>query len=309
MTLVTSLARSILPTHAYRYAQRTKAALKSNWIEALPNSWLGDRVYHWFRFRRFHGRSPSRRSTMLNDYFYRVKARSVLSEPLRVRITDKEFVKDYISEKCGGDFSVPTLAVLRTPEQAIRFAYPERCVIKPTQLSGPIILRRSGEAIDLDAITSWFSLSHYFQGPREKNYRPLEPKVIVEPFIFDSADAADDFKVFCWRGQPCFVQVDLARFGAHERAYYDMDWRLLPVTRDYPRPEAGVPRPRALPVIIELARKLSEDFDFIRVDFYTRDERIAIGELTNCPESAEFRFDGNGEEVVSRLLFGPDFRR
>jgi hypothetical protein len=41
-------------------------------------------------------------------------------------------------------------------------------VIKPTHLSGTVILRRDGEALDFDEIESWFD-KNYYRSSREAN--------------------------------------------------------------------------------------------------------------------------------------------
>ena len=45
----------------------------------------------------------------------------------------------------------------------------------------------------------------------------------------------------------------------------------------------SIPRPEGLEEMLNVARKLSEDFDFVRVDLYEVDGRIWFGELTFTP--------------------------
>jgi hypothetical protein len=131
--------------------------------------------------------------------------------------------------------------------------------------------------------------------------------VIVEPLIFGQF-APEDFKVFCWRGVPRLIQVDISRFGKHVRAYFDPEWKRLPFTMNHPAAEASVARPPALDVMLELAAKLSTPFTFIRVDFYARGSQVMVGELTNCPEAGRCVFEPiSAELTASRLLFGEDF--
>lgn len=41
-----------------------------------------------------------------------------------------------------------------------------------------------------------------------------------------------------------------------------------------------------LPLMLSLAARLAEPFDFIRVDLYGRKSEVRVGELTNCPGRA-----------------------
>jgi hypothetical protein len=244
---------------------------------------------------------------MLSDYLFRMKTGPEIDEELRVRISDKEHVKEFVRERLGDQFNVPTTAVLRSYEEAKRFDYPNRCVIKPTHASMQIILRKKGEPIDFDKIDFWFDYNFYYQGSRERNYKSLVPKVIVEPFVFDRDDV-DDYKIFCWRGEPKFTQVIVGGFRRCQRACFDTDWKLLPFTMRYPQTRMAIPRPSCLSEMYRLARRLSSPFSFIRVDLYVEGEQIRVGELTNCPEAGNLVFFGeNAERIASETLFGADF--
>jgi len=167
-----------------------------------------------------------------------------LSRPERIRITDKELAKGFIAERVGGALNVPTVAVLRSPEEAEAFDFPERCVIKPTHSSGPLIIRRAGEPVDRARIAHWFDENYYLVF-RERNYRPLQPKVIVEAFALGSPDP-DNFKAYCIDGEPRLFHVNVDMHGRDRKAYYDRDWVPQPFVIDSPAgrcPAAGQSRP------------------------------------------------------------------
>lgn len=308
---LSAIARSIMPEPAFRLARRTIRSPKAfisriGTVDMLPRTRLCDRLWHRTDFKRVHGRDPVSGATMINDYLYWMKTSREIEGSLRVTVSDKEHVKDFIAQHVGSQFNVPTIAVLRSYTEAARFEYPSRCVIKPTHASGQVIFRRDAEEINLGVIDSWFDLNFYHR-VRERNYRKLKPKVIVEPLIFGQF-APEDFKVFCWRGVPRFIQVDISRFGKHVRAYFDPEWKQLPFTMNHPAAEGSVARPPALDVMIELATKLSTPFTFIRVDFYANGSEVVVGELTNCPEAGRCVFKpASAELAASRLLFGRDF--
>lgn len=68
----------------------------------------------------------------------------------------------------------------------------------------------------------------------------------------------------------------------HRRNLYDSDWNLLNVTLYYPN-GTTVDRPETLEEMIALAKKLSGDFSFVRVDLYTVEKKVYFGELTFTP--------------------------
>jgi hypothetical protein len=278
------------------------AALPRLRRSVLPRNRFGDNLYHRLLFLNKHRRAPGR-GMLWNDVLYRLKTSDEIRDPLRVFVSDKEHVKQYVRDTVGDEYNVPTLAVIRSPDEVERLEFPARCCIKPTHASGQVILRQQGEPIDLDRIRGWFGLDYYRAG-REANYRGLQPKVIVEPLIFDSANV-EDFKVFCWNGAPKLVQQDFDRHSHHTRKYFDTDWNEQDFSIIYPRSNARAPRPDALPLMLEVARKLSTPFSFIRIDLYTDGRRVLVGEITNCSENAGGIFlPAAGEKVASQILFG-----
>lgn len=244
---------------------------------------------------------------LFNDYLYRIKTTEKMHDPLRVFVSDKEYVKIFVKSEIGDQYNVPTVAVLHTADDARAYHYPPTCCIKPTHLSGEVILRSEGSPVDLDRVASWFSRSHY-RSTRESNYRHLRPKVIVEPIVFGDSNVAD-YKIFCFRAQARLIQLDLDRRSNHTRKFYDRNWNELPFSLGYPRSLKVVERPRNLESMLKVAEALSARFGLIRIDLYSNDEQCLVGEITNCHGNAgEQFFPTASEEAASRILFGTDFQ-
>jgi hypothetical protein len=267
----------------------------------LPKSRLGDRLFSVIWFHYSHRRFPGS-ANLLNDVLHRIKTSDGILEPLRVFVSDKEYVKLYARAMLGERCTVPTMAVLKSAAEVDTFAFPPDCCIKPTQASGRIILRRNDAAIDKDEIKSWFALNYYDRS-REANYRRLEPKIIVEP-ILDFSQVLD-FKFFCHEGRPKIIQVGLKKDGKDLRRYYDPSWNEVVPTRlgkDVPRYE----RPEQLGEMLAAAEALCKPFSsVIRIDLYCSGGRILVGEITNCHWSAYDDFGGREfESELSRHILG-----
>jgi hypothetical protein len=268
----------------------------------LPHTPVGDRLYHRLNFMRKHGRRPNG-SMLWNDVWYRIKSTDEILEPLRVFVSDKEHVKQFVKTEVGDEYNVPTLAVLRSPAEVDAFDFPPDCCIKPTQASSQVILRQHGAPVDRARIKSWFSINYYYDG-RERNYRGLEPKVIVEPLIFGSTNV-EDFKIFCFNGEPRLIQVDIDRYVDHTRKFFDTDWKEQDFSILYPRSTADFPRPASLETMLAVARRLSAPFSFVRIDLYSDGDKVLVGEITNCSENAGGVFvPRSAEKRASELMFG-----
>lgn len=184
---------------------RIGRALYGAMMRLVPRNRLGDRILAFAYFVAKQHRLPTSRP-LFNDMLYRIKTTDEVFDPLRVFVSDKEFVKLYVKAVAGDEYNVPTFAVLRSPAEVDAYDFPAECCIKPTQASGAFIFRRAGEPVDRDEIKRRFSLDHY-AATREANYRYLVPKVIVEPLLSQDGGLLD-YRFFCVGGKPKFITVD-----------------------------------------------------------------------------------------------------
>jgi hypothetical protein len=119
----------------------------------------------------------------------------------------------------------------------------------------------------------------------------LKRRILIEKYLSDSTGDLKDYKFFCFHGEPRFIQVDGNRFTGHRRDIYDLDWNKLPVKFFYENLPQPVAKPEKLDDMLQICRKLSKEFAFVRIDLYFADGRIYFGELTYSPENGLKPFD------------------
>lgn len=294
------LERSPVPDRAPQLgwlSDKTLARMRRH----LPHTRFFDNLYHRVMFLLKHHRLP-KNQLLWNDVWFQIKTSGEIENPLRVYVSDKEHVKDYVRQNIGDNYNVPTIAVLRSPAEVDTFDFPARCAIKPTHASTQVCLRANGEPIDRERIKKWFSLNYYHSG-RERNYRTLQPKVIVEPLIFDTTNV-EDYKIFCWQGVPKFVMVDIDRHTNHMRKIFDTQWNEQNFSMTYPRAPGVLPKPATFEEMLRVARALSAPFSFVRIDLYTDGNRVLVGEVTNCSANASAPFlPPSAEKFASAQMF------
>jgi hypothetical protein len=279
---------------------RTNAIYRS--IRLLPQTEWGDNIYAMGVFYISHGRLPTKERSF-TDFMYQIKVGELLN-PLRVFVTDKEFVKIYIKAIIGSVYNVPTIAVLTSYEQIDNYNFPSNCCIKPTHASGLVLLRRHNRPVNKQEIKNWLNLS-YYEGTREPNYKKLQPKVIVEPIIFDGNPIVD-YRFFCMQGRVRFAIIDVGIGTVNrERAAVSRECQLLPFSITYPAAKNAPARPNNWHEMIQIAETLSAAFGFVRVDMYSNGDKFYVGELTNCHGNANSRFiPPEGQAVASAYLLG-----
>lgn len=97
-----------------------------------------------------------------------------------------------------------------------------------------------------------------------------------------------DFKFYCFRRPDrstpdIYIEVVQDRFTDFAVDYYDVDWNLIEVVEDRFTTGRRIPKPGQLNEAIEVATKLSEGFDFARVDLYLTGGRIYFGKSPSRP--------------------------
>jgi hypothetical protein len=70
---------------------------------------------------------------------------------------------------------------------------------------------------------------------------------------------------------------------------FDTSWNRLEFSHN-PVLQPAHPKPRNLEQMVDVASRLSEDFDFVRVDLFNVDGRIVFNELTFTPMAGGLKF-------------------
>ncbi len=275
----------------------------------LPKNRVGDKIYCFINFIIKHkGRFPSNRM-LFNDYMYRLKISNELVSKLRIYVTDKENLKSHVKIRIGDKFNVPTLKVFKKFDDLLDFKIPDNCVIKPTHLSGEVIIKKNNSEVDFKKIKKWFK-TNYYNRAREAQYKYLEPKIIIEPVIFNNYNISD-YKFFCFKGKTRLVQIDSNRFRNRSKSFYKIDRieeNLIWTKQNFFNYQANdekIEKPNNLDEMIRISEILGKDFEFIRVDLYTDGIEVLVGELTSICGNASLKFypDHNSEEICSNIIF------
>ena len=169
---------------------------------------------------------------------------------------------------------------------------PDEFVIKANNGCGTNIFVTDKSKLDLPAlareVASWGKVNTISVG-REWAYTNIVHKIVVEELLvsFDDTQQNDlnDYKVLCFNGEPKVVWADVDRHIDHRRNFYDLEWNDLYVLSDCPNAEQPIPKPFGLEKMLEIAKDIASDFPFVRVDFYSVNQKVYIGELTFYPWS------------------------
>ena len=212
--------------------------------------------------------------------------------PLMTQCADKYRVRDYLIER-GYEQYLPMLYQVCDSAGEIDFEkLPNAFAIKCNNGSGTNIFVSDKANADIASIIveakKWNKVNTISVG-REWAYVNIEPKIVVEELLVskDGTQTTDlnDYKIMCFNGKPKVIWVDVDRHIAHKRNFYDLDWNQLDVVSDCPLTDYPIPKPYGLDQMIKISETIAQDFPFVRVDFYSLNSKVYIGELTFYPWS------------------------
>ena len=211
-------------------------------------------------------------------------------------MVDKYAVKQWVADRIGEQYLIPTLGVWDHFDQIDFDALPRQFVLKCTHDSGSIFFVRDKSAMDKKEMKRKLESclrQKWYRSYREWAYKDVKPRIIAEAYMTDeSGTELKDYKVFNFDGVPRLIQVDYDRFTDHKRNLYTTDWQYLPVRIIYPTdPSHPIARPECLEEMLDLAHRLSEGYPHLRTDFYCIRDRVYFGELTFYHESGMAQFD------------------
>lgn len=211
-----------------------------------------------------------------------------------VRACDKMWMKEMAREAYpGDDLRIPATYWSGTDlRDAPDLNSLPPWVLKPNASSGRAVFGPDPglDLAELQAQTrTWFQETPLELG--EWGYSAARPQLLLEERIpTPDGSAPVDYKFFVFNGRVELIQVNRGRFAKHQTTtFLDADWRRLPV-RWRIQQTGDEPRPLELDKMLDIARVLGADWDFIRIDLYAVDGEVWFGEYTPYPGSGLLRY-------------------
>ena len=219
--------------------------------------------------------------------------------PLFIKCADKYKVREYVKEKIGEEHLIPLYLVTSKLKKEHFDNLPSQFIIKNNNASGDEFYKivRNKSELDLDRTIKRFNKNtkkKFGFKTFEYFYNEMKPLILVEKLLLnDKGEIPSDYKIHYFNGEDPFyyIQVDSDRQTGHKKNLYDKNWNLLPFEHNFPRPNKVDEKPDKLEEMVSLAKKLGEDFKYVRVDFYYVNNKVYFGELTFTPSSGFGKFE------------------
>ena len=201
---------------------------------------------------------------------------------------DKYEAKKFVASVIGEQYIIPTLGVWDKFDDIDFDQLPNQFVLKCTHDSGGLVICEDKTKLDINKSRKKINKSlkkRYFYEHREYPYKNVPPRIIAEKYMVDESGwQLKDYKIFCFNGEPKFIEVDYDRYVGHKLNVYDLEWNFIEFYMTSPNdPNVKIEKPKQLTEMLDLARKLSKGDIFVRVDFYSIGDKLYFGELTYHP--------------------------
>ena len=233
-------------------------------------------------------------------------------DPMQTLYADKVKVREFVKERVGLKYLTDSFGEYASIKGLERNSFPKNFVLKSNHGSGASVICWEGApkgtmlpANDSSRIwdkylihpddlvwedlvnlsTNWMKANYYWEVGKfpEWAYKGIKPMILAEELLLENNDLPSDYKFHMIDGKCAFIQVDVARYGNHQRNLYSEDWKLLNARTSHPPVSDFLPSPSSLSEMLKVAREISKGIDFIRVDLYAISGRVVFGEMTNYP--------------------------
>lgn len=209
-------------------------------------------------------------------------------------LADKYRVREFVAKRCGEKVLTTLYGVYSHASEIDYALLPDRFVMKTNNGCASNFLVKDKGNLDISSLNrrfeKWMKYP-YGEVTGQLHYSAIEPKIIVEELLQQKTApnvTLIDYKFFCFNGNPSFCHVISDRkFNTHEcsEMVYDMQWNKHAEVfgKNVNISEDKLQCPSCFDEMKDIARKLSEGINFVRVDLYEVNGRVYFGEMTFMP--------------------------
>lgn len=247
---------------------------------------LPDKIYLQIYYRRIFGRKLNlKEPKTFNEKIQWLKLYD--RNPTYSKMVDKYEAKNYVENKIGKEYIIPTLGVWEEFDKINFSELPNQFVLKTTHDSGGVVIVKDKDKMNLvktkKIIEDSLNNNYYLQG-REWPYKNVKHRIIAEKYMVDeSGYELKDYKFFCFNGIAKVMFIASDRQNTNEETkfdFFDMEFNHLPFTNGHPNSNKIIIKPKSFEKMKKLAEILSEGIPQVRIDFYDINGNIYFGEMT-----------------------------
>lgn len=264
-----------------RYLKDPYGALGNDLIRSHPN-WMSDKYYLSILWRMVMGYDLNwENPRSFNEKLQWLKLHD--HNPLYPTLVDKYRVKQWVADRIGAQFVIPTFATYRSVYDIDLDALPGQFVLKCNHDSGSVVICRDKASFNETAAKDKLAkaLEHnFYWDAREWAYKHIDRLVFAEEYK-ENPSSKDllTYKFLCFDGEPAIMYVTVKNDNVFED-YFDMDFKSLDIHRNWSNSCVPIVRPSCFDEMKIVARELSKGLTHVRIDLYEVGGQVYFSEYT-----------------------------
>ena len=269
----------------------------------------------WYAYVK--GELPNlRHPKNLNELWMSINMRAMKdpkARALRIQCADKYAVRQYVIDKGFADILNECYGVYDTFDEIDFDKLPNQFVLKLTTACGKNFICIDKSKLDIETlrktVMQWYEdVKEFGLKTGEWHYVEIKPRLIVEKYLSELGESLSliDYKWHCFNGEPYHIEAICDRnfqTGKDNCDTYNPQWERTDCV--FPRfhtPRRMLPKPKSFDYMTKIAKTLSADFEYVRVDLYEIDGKVIFGELTFTPAGC-IEFDYQDEYLTDMCRF------
>ena len=229
-------------------------------------------------------------------------------------LTDKNKVREYVKNKIGEEYLIPQLLCVKKLKYQDIEKLPNSFVIKTNNGSGTNYIVKDKTKEDYNIMCNYMNAFlkikyQYIWG--EYHYEKIKPRIVIDNLLIDkNGNLPDDIKCFCFNNNGIKHKILYQERVIGDERYrimFDENWNLINMKSSFKMLDIDLKRPKNYKKIIKVIDKLSEDFNFVRVDLFLFNNKIYFGELTFTPTAGYLKFEDNETDLLWGSWIGNNY--
>ena len=254
------------------------------------------------------GKLPTEELTTLNEKI--IWASMFDATEQKALLADKYTVREYVADKIGQQYLIKLLGCWDTINAVDLTSMPEKFVLKHSEGSGKVYLVPSKKQInwsEVNNVLHQWCVNEFWTQHLEMQYKNSVRKFIAEEYV----NTKIEYKLWIFAGKCKFIKIEIMNeFASNGKPtnqtgkYFLPDWTPADFKTVGAEPTTDIPKPTKLSELIQIAEKLAEPFNFVRVDFFeTTDGDLKFGEMTFSPAAGAVHFVPEDKDIEFGKLF------
>jgi hypothetical protein len=228
-------------------------------------------------------------------FYEKIRLYGLSLTEFHAKYTDKLSAKDIINREAPEIKTAEVIKILDSPKDLSIKDFGNK-IIKSAHASGwniKLNVYPSIETIERikRTLKTW---NKKYKPLTERNYSFIEPRFFIEEMLEDKIrnDSLMVYMVRCINSEPISIGVKYKE----QQNSYDLNWNI-----NFCELPFEIPKPHELNLLLNISRRLSKPFEFVRIDFFITNKGVYFSEFTFVPNAGLRVFPGETEYLMGKL--------